>query len=598
MLIQALAAYADEYLPDQLSAEAWEEKPVPILIDIAADGTFLGAIDRRYQATRGKKKFTLAQPLLVPKSPVNRNNGEHPLLAADDIKYVLGSGPWTVAKDAPKADKLHQAFIELIQKAAAGTHDAATEACALFYQREDQVKAAREALKDSKPAVFVALSVDGPLVMRPAVKSFWNEHYRRAFQERVEAGGVGECIISGRTGPIAPTHAKIKGTANVGGRAEVSLMSFDKSAFRSYGWEKNANSPIDPERAMAYVLALNDLLRGEKHRRNVAGTAFLYWTRKRTDFDPMAIIEQPTIEQVSALLQLDPGATKLDPEMFYMAGLAGNGARLVVRYWLAESLGRIKANLKGWFEGLRMVKSDGQLSPPPRLWILGYAIHRKGEPNGRQALALIRRAIEGAAQPLGYDILSALLARLRHPPESKPQGTGIQIERFAAARLGLLRLCLNDICKGEKQMTETLDPGQDHPAYLCGRLLAEYEDLQEVAYRSAGESKINLTVADRYYSLASSNPKVAFPKIEGLGKSHFRKLRRENRGAMIAIERRVAELHERIGTQFPPALGPDGQGRFALGYYHQKAEKNRQIAEYKAAKAANNEATERQEEPQ
>ena len=55
---------------------------------------------------------------------------------------------------------------------------------------------------------------------------------------------------------------------------------------------------------------------------------------------------------------------------------------------------------------------------------------------------------------------------------------------------------------------------------------------------------------------------------------------------MRAIEGRVVELHERIGSQFPPILDLDGQGRFALGYYHQKAEKNRQIAEHREKKAA------------
>ncbi len=57
--------------------------------------------------------------------------------------------------------------------------------------------------------------------------------------------GVAECLISGRTGPVAPTHEKIKGLANLGGQSTgVSLMSFDKEAFRSYGWDQCDNSPV------------------------------------------------------------------------------------------------------------------------------------------------------------------------------------------------------------------------------------------------------------------------------------------------------------------------------------------------------------------
>ena len=71
------------------------------------------------------------------------------------------------------------------------------------------------------------------------------------------------CLISGRIGPIAPTHELDQGRREPGGQPSgVALMSFDKAAFRSYGWDKNANSPVSPERARAYVLALNDLLGG------------------------------------------------------------------------------------------------------------------------------------------------------------------------------------------------------------------------------------------------------------------------------------------------------------------------------------------------
>jgi len=586
MFIQALAAYADEYLSEELAEDAWEEKPVPALIEIGPGGTFLGIVPRLRQETRGNKTVTRPEALQIPRSPVNRNSGLHPLLAADDIKYVLGAGAWTAPEDEQNATERHQAFVGLIEKAAATTKDPALETCAHFYSRSDQVQAAREALKDAKPGVLIALSVDGPLVSKGAVRSFWNEHYRKAFQHRVEAGGIGECIISGIVGPIAPTHEKIKGMSSLGGQpAGVSLMSFDKPAFRSYGWEQNANSPVSPGRSMAYVMALNDLLRSDKgRRRDVAGTGFIYWTRKRTDFNLMRLLEQPSKEQVFELLGSDPAADP-DPNMFYMAGIAGNGARLLIRYWVAETLATVKTNVKEWYGGLAITAPNGESAPYPRRWQLLLAIDRTGEPNDGKVLALIRRAIEGRAKPLGYDILSALLARLRHVPEDKSQGPEKQLDRFAPARMGLLRLCLNDISKGETQMTESLDPQQDHPAYVCGRLLAEYENLQETVYRTAGESKINVTVGDRYYSLASTNPAIAFPKIEELAKSHFQKLRRHNTGAMIAIERNVIDLHEKLGTHFPPLLSLDEQGRFALGYYHQKAERSKQIAEYQEKKA-------------
>ncbi|MFA4987894.1 MAG: type I-C CRISPR-associated protein Cas8c/Csd1, partial [Candidatus Brocadiia bacterium] len=41
-----------------------------------------------------------------------------------------------------------------------------------------------------------------------------------------------------------------------------------------------------------------------------------------------------------------------------------------------------------------------------------------------------------------------------------------------------------------------------------------------------------------------------------------------------------------LGDQFPATLDLEGQGRFALGYYHQKAEYRRRTAERKERQAA------------
>ena len=120
-------------------------------------------------------------------------------------------------------------------------------------------------------------------------------------------------------------------------------------------------------------------------------------------------------------------------------------------------------------------------------------------------------------------------------------------------------------------MTHTLDSGQAHRAYLCGRLLAIYDALQ---YQALGE--LNMTVADRYYSLASTNPMAAFPKVDDLGQKHLRKLRRDKRGVMVAVEREIQQVHQLLadqcGARFPGPLNLEDQGRFAIGFHHQRAE--------------------------
>jgi CRISPR-associated protein Csd1 len=81
---------------------------------------------------------------------------------------------------------------------------------------------------------------------------------------------------------------------------------------------------------------------------------------------------------------------------------------------------------------------------------------------------------------------------------------------------------------------------------------------------------------DRYFSLASTNPSVAFPKIEQLGQKHMQKLRRKNPGARVRIERDLQQLHsiiaEQCGARFPGPMSLEEQGRFAIGFHHQKAQ--------------------------
>jgi CRISPR-associated protein Csd1 len=120
-------------------------------------------------------------------------------------------------------------------------------------------------------------------------------------------------------------------------------------------------------------------------------------------------------------------------------------------------------------------------------------------------------------------------------------------------------------------MSEGLDPSCVLPAYVCGRLMAEFENLQ----RASSESEVNSSVLDRYFALASTYPAVAFPKIESLAQKHLRKLRRDKANAAYAIDARLQELHGLLQPSpagaFPAKLGLPEQGLFALGYYHQKA---------------------------
>ena len=417
---------------------------------------------------------------------------EHPLLGTDDIAYALGVGPWTPDKkaDKEKAEKHHEAFVALIGKAATETGDAALTSCVNFYANSDEVEKARNALREAKLGTLVALSVGEPLVEREAIQQFWRKHYQTEFDGRME-GSDGECMISGKFGPIAPTHEKIKGVSSLGGQASgVALMSFDKEAFRSYGWEQNRNSPVSPDRALAYVLAFNDLLKQDKgRRRDRGGIGFLYWLRNPADIDVLDVLEVADPKQVADLLDFDPAANP-DANRFYMVGVSGNGGRLRARYWADLALTEVKKNLKNWHKQLRVDFPWDR--PPVNLWHIRYALNRDGQLSSQMELTLQRRAIEGLS--LGYSMLSDSLTCLRHPStstnkpkEAQGQKNSDSFERFRVP-IALVRMCLNDLRRkeGVAEMSEGLNPTCPYPAYVCGRLMAAYEDLQRTTARKSG----------------------------------------------------------------------------------------------------------------
>ena len=106
-----------------------------------------------------------------------------------------------------------------------------------------------------------------------------------------------------------------------------------------------------------------------------------------------------------------------------------------------------------------------------------------------------------------------------------------------------------------------LDLSNPNPAYRLGRLFAVLEKIQEEA--SPG---LNATIRDRYYGAASSTPVAVFTTLLRLKNAHLKKL---TTGRTLWFEKLLGEVLGPV-TDFPKHLPLPDQGRFALGYYHQR----------------------------
>jgi CRISPR-associated protein Csd1 len=132
-------------------------------------------------------------------------------------------------------------------------------------------------------------------------------------------------------------------------------------------------------------------------------------------------------------------------------------------------------------------------------------------------------------------------------------------------------------------MTECLNPESRDPSYLCGRVFAVFDE-----HQSAALTNVNAGVVERYYASASVTPALVMGRLFRNAQFHSAKAEGEGgwkKGKAINAQKDFEAITFALGDKFPATLDLEGQGRFALGYYHQKAEVRRRSAERKEQQA-------------
>lgn len=446
-----------------------------------------------------------------------------------------------------------------------------------------------------KPDNFTFQVENRLLIEDETLRDWWRRTHRQETGGREAESTRGLCLITGRDDvPIAATHTpKIKGVKDAQA-AGAALVSFDKPAFTSYGFDQSRNAPASTEAATAYCVALNHLLGSRNHRLRIGGMTVCFWARnseEATDLFAWAF-DRPKPESVRDFLSAPRAGIEQplsQPDEFYSVTLSGNGGRVVVRHWMRMPLEAAVANLRQWFADLQIAPYG---SPSITERIPSFALFRLACATVREAkdlqadvpAQLYRAALDGAAPPLR--LLNPILRRLKI--DLVKNGPGIALRNLS--RFALLRLIVNRNRKEGDPMIEPKVFETNDPAYNCGRLLALLDDLQMRAHEFQLEGA---GVVERYYGSASSAPNIAFGILWRLHQHHLRKLSRQDdqgRAAAEAIKRRIAEITALFTPpvplqppQFPRAFNLQEQGRFALGFYQQKAADDAARHEYLAS---------------
>lgn len=399
------------------------------------------------------------------------------------------------------------------------------------------------------------------------IKSKWEEWYQKQSEEGNNLC-ISQCAVSGIQAPIARVHSKIKGVYG-GLPTGTVLIGFNNSSENSYGNEQSYNSNISGQVMKKYTEALNYLLGTRNHKLLLDDMTIVFWAMnpEETCEDLMLAMfcgqsDQMDAEQTNQMLKslledaregkivtdrlqsTDQIQTDVD---FYMVGLKPNSSRLAVKFVYRKKYADILWNIARCQEELQISEEIRPVSLA-RMRAELLSPKRKNDTVNPALLSKIFEAIVyGSRYPEA--LLGTVIRRIKTDTDMKVN----------EVRAGLIKACINRNHKKE-ELKVALDKENHTPAYLCGRLFAVLEKLQQ----DASGNSLNRTIKDAYFASASSRPAIVFPKLLKLAQNHLNKSKYPG-----VYNKLIGEITWHLEGEFPETLLLTDQGRFIIGYYQQ-----------------------------
>ena len=553
MILKALYDYYNRC--EGLSAKGLEQKEIGYLIVIDKDGTFVRI------ESRMKDKKT-AQTFLVLQTIKRSGRKYAPNILWDNYEYVIGG--------ADESAKKHDTFIRMIEKLKEQVpSDRYLNAISEFYKKneklEDIIKndVLYEEMHKSKKNISFLLQGESKIAAEN--EKVWN----LILSQSADDGIYGICLVTGKKDSVARLHTTIKLTKDTG-----PLVSFKTDrGYDSYGKEQGYNAQISGDAEFAYTTALNAMLQKGSHNKFSGGNrTFVFWASSNSEaaeqtegslFDLLGYTEEEVddpnakIEQVRKVFTaIYSGSLKTTLEdRFYILGLAPNSARIAVVYWSECSLKEFAGKILCHFKDMEI--KDTRIDKKPYMGIKSMLAAvtlngKQSEATPNLPEAVVKSIFQGTPYP--FTLFSACIRRIRAESGNK--------DAIRIARMAIIKAYLNRINDNNKKIETMLDKSNTNQGYLCGRLFAVLENLQYAANKQD-------SIRSGYMNAASSTPSAVYPTILKLSNSHYSKLAKDKKGLAIYFDNQKKEIMAQI-SDFPDTLDLSDQGRFFLGYYHQK----------------------------
>lgn len=568
MILNALADYYQRLADDpstDIAPPGFEQKAISFCIVLDAKGHFENLRDIR-EGTGKNRKGRIS---LVPKS-IKRAAGIAANLLWDRAPYVLAKALPEKDKDMDKlsarAIQQHQAFLERIEETFPGCTDTGLQAVLHFLKTGDFSQVFAHAVwrdvEENGGNISFILSGENELVCQ-------RSEVVAAILENVKPEGhLQVCAIRGIEEVPAKLHTAIKGVWGAQSSG-ANIVSFNLDAFRSFRKKQGFNAPVGQSTEFAYTTALNHLLEKDSGQRMQVGDAStVFWAKDACDFEsdfldylsPQKGEEAVSYDKIKGLLSaVKTGIPPTEEEMpFYVLGLAPNASRIAIRFWHDGNVKEIKERIAQHFQDLEMIRAPHD---PEFLSLFQLLVSTATE-----------RKADNIPPHLGGEVARAVLTGTPYPrtlfANAVRRCKAEQKIDFARASIlkGFLTRNARISKTNQKEVSMGLDRTYDNIGYVLGRLFAVLERIQEQAQGRG----LNKTIRDTYFGAAASSPLVVFNRLDQLSVHHRAKIRNSGKST-VWLEQLLQEVMGLVPPQgIPPILSLEDQGRFAIGYYHQR----------------------------
>lgn len=620
MILKAL--YDLAVREDLVTDPDFEIKPVSWIVRVGDAGKLMGIEyikqPEQLPPESKKKPKMIGQQMYVPYQG-GRTGNDKAYFLVDKSEYALGIDP-TGERDPEKLEFRLSLFVNQIEQCWKTTKEKSIEAVYLFLSsllKKDQTISLPDGCLSNDLFAFAYLYDDKPVHAQYKIKKYWNGY--RINKNSIDILEV-ICSVEGKMLPVANKVPLIKNVPG-GSTSGIAFVSFNESAFESYGWKEKAgksvaNARISEDVAIASMAALNRLLHPSPpdphdpnqllHRQNIhlsSDTVVCYWTKEQDELadafglaievnsEKMAAKPEQIREMYRSLWKGVPFKLK-KADQFYSLVLSGGQGRATVRDWIESNTQKVADSLAQYFKDLKVVRccpaKKGESYPES--YALPLLLESLADPKDKRK--------EGVPSSIGTYFYRASIdqrllfpqaayqrALLRYRAELGKESDSWFVKNWNDARAAIIKAYLNRKWRKESkstEVTEAMNPYCADKGYLLGQLMAVLEKLQQAAMGKG----VNATIVDRYFSGASTSPKSVFGSLLRNARHHASKAKDDQKKRWL-VERyedlidqlcsqfeiglqNITENHAVYSNGFPSTLSHDEQGMFVLGYHQMR----------------------------